>query len=71
MQNLITAPIPLGYSLSGRVVAIGEGVHDVRLGDRVACAGQGHANHAQCVFVPKNLFVPPYLFLDDNTIKVG
>ena len=58
VQNLITAPIPLGYSLMGRVAAIGDGVHDVSLGERVACAGQGHANHAQCVFVPKNLFVP-------------
>ena len=57
VQNLITAPIPLGYSLMGRVAAIGDGVHDVSLGDRVACAGQGHASHSECVFVPKNLFV--------------
>ena len=58
VQNLITAPIPLGYSLMGQVAAIGDGVHDVAIGDRVACAGQGHASHSECVFVPKNLFVP-------------
>lgn len=66
VRNLITAPIPLGYSLCGRVAAMGEGVHDVRLGDRVACAGQGHANHAECVFVPKNLFVPVPDGVDDE-----
>ena len=67
VQSLITAPIPLGYSLTGRVAAIGEGVHDVRLGDRVACAGQGHASHAECVFVPKNLFVPVPDEVDDES----
>ncbi len=66
VQNLITAPIPLGYSLAGRVAAIGEGVHDVGVGDRVACAGQGHANHAECVFVPKNLFVSVPDGVDDE-----
>ena len=63
---MITAPIPLGYSLAGRVAAVGEGVLDVRVGDRVACAGQGHANHAECAFVPKNLFVPVPDDVDDE-----
>ena len=66
VQTLITAPLPLGYSLVGRVAAIGDGVHDVSLGDRVACAGQGHANHAECIFVPKNLFVPVPDGVDDE-----
>jgi predicted dehydrogenase/threonine dehydrogenase-like Zn-dependent dehydrogenase len=66
VQSLITAPLPLGYSLVGRVAAIGEGVHDVSLGGRVACAGQGHASHAESVFVPKNLFVPVPDEVDDE-----
>ena len=66
VQGLITTPIPLGYSLVGRVAAIGGGVHDVSLGDRVASAGQGHASHAESVFVPKNLFVPVPDEVDDE-----
>lgn len=44
-----------GYSSSGVVVEAGEGVGDLRVGDRVACAGQGHA---EIVCVPKHLTVP-------------
>jgi len=32
-------------------------VTDLRPGDRVACAGAGHANHAELVMVPRNLVV--------------
>jgi predicted dehydrogenase/threonine dehydrogenase-like Zn-dependent dehydrogenase len=45
----------LGYSLAGTVVAVGEGVTDFALGDRVACAGAGQANHADFVSVKRNL----------------
>lgn len=48
---------PLGYSASGLVLAVGEGVDEFRVGDRVACAGAGYANHAEVNFVPKNLCV--------------
>jgi polar amino acid transport system substrate-binding protein len=58
VQNLVTEPIPLGYSVAGIVTAVGSDVHDVKVGDRVACAGLGYANHAEIIFVPKNLFVP-------------
>ncbi|MBM3565403.1 MAG: zinc-binding dehydrogenase, partial [Alphaproteobacteria bacterium] len=49
--------IPLGYSLVGEVIAVGARVNDIKLGDRVACAGQGHASHAEVVSVPRNLCV--------------
>ncbi len=46
---------PLGYSLAGEVLEVGEGVDKVRPGDLVACAGGGYANHADEVVVPVNL----------------
>jgi len=46
---------PTGYSISGVVIAIGEGVTDFKPGDRVAAAGAGIANHAEYVDVPRNL----------------
>jgi len=46
---------PLGYSASGIVVAVGGGVAEFQVGDRVACAGGGYASHAEVIFVPKNL----------------
>jgi len=47
----------LGYSLSGVVVEVGNKVKDFKVGDRVACAGAGKANHAEFVAVPKKLVV--------------
>lgn len=49
--------IPLGYSLSGRVVQVGEELSGINIGDRVACGGAGYANHAEINYVPKNLMV--------------
>jgi len=49
---------PLGYSCAGTVIAVGEGVTDLKPGDPVACAGAGYANHAEVVFVPRNLVAP-------------
>lgn len=46
---------PTGYSLSGIVLAVGEGITDIKPGDRVAAAGAGIANHAEFVDVPRNL----------------
>jgi len=37
------------------VEAVGEGVGDFRVGDRVACAGGGYASHAELVWVPRLL----------------
>jgi predicted dehydrogenase/threonine dehydrogenase-like Zn-dependent dehydrogenase len=49
--NKLEEPIPLGYCNAGRVIAVGEGVNEFKVGDRVASNGQ----HAEFVCVPKNL----------------
>ena len=53
----LDTPIPLGYSLAGRVLEIGSNVSGFNIGDRVACGGAGYANHAEVNYVPKNLMV--------------
>ena len=62
----LDSPIPLGYSLVGEVVAIGRNVSGYSLGDRVACAGAGLANHAEFNAVPKNLTVAVPAGVDDE-----
>ena len=48
---------PLGYSSAGEVIAVGPEVTGFSVGDLVACAGAGYANHAEVVAVPQNLCV--------------
>ena len=48
---------PLGYSSAGTVLDTG-GSPELHVGQRVACAGAGRANHAEVVSVPPNLVVP-------------
>ena len=57
VNSRLGAAGPLGYSLAGRVLAVGGMVEGLNPGDRVACAGAGYANHAEFVSVPKNLVV--------------
>jgi predicted dehydrogenase/threonine dehydrogenase-like Zn-dependent dehydrogenase len=47
--------VPLGYSLSGTVIEVGRNVTDLVVGDKVACAGEGKACHAEFASVPRNL----------------
>jgi predicted dehydrogenase/threonine dehydrogenase-like Zn-dependent dehydrogenase len=47
--------LPLGYSSSGTVVEVGRGVTDFVVGERVACAGEGRASHAELASVPRRL----------------
>ena len=47
--------LPLGYSSAGTVVEVGKGVTDIVVGERVACAGEGKAAHAELVAVPRRL----------------
>ncbi|KAB8152155.1 zinc-binding dehydrogenase [Kordia sp. TARA_039_SRF] len=49
--NKLEQPLPLGYCNVGKVVAVGKGVTDFKVGDRVASNGQ----HAEFVSVPQNL----------------
>lgn len=58
VTNTLDMPIPLGYSCAGEVIAVGNGVDGIQVGDYVACGGGGYANHAEIVSVPKNLCVP-------------
>src|SRR5689334_20774240 len=57
VQNRLETLSPMGYSCSGRVIAVGEGVTEFQIGDRVACAGAGYANHCEINCVPSNLAV--------------
>lgn len=57
VRDKLAASQALGYSASGIVVGVGEGVTEFRVGDRVACAGLGFASHAEAISVPKNLCV--------------
>lgn len=58
VMNKLDSLTPLGYSLAGIVVAVGRGAEEFTVGQHVACAGAGYANHAEVNFVPKNLVVP-------------
>ncbi len=48
---------PMGYSCAGEVIKVGKDVTTFKVGDKVACAGVGYANHAEIVCVPVNLSV--------------
>lgn len=58
VMNLVSAPLPLGYSCAGIVTQAGSRVADIAPGQRVACAGLNYANHAERVYIPRNLLVP-------------
>ena len=65
---------PTGYSISGMVIAVGEGVKGFQVGDPVAAAGAGLANHAEYVDVPQNLVMklPQGMrFPDASTVTLG
>jgi len=55
VRTRLDQPTALGYSSAGTVVAVGEGVTDISVGDRVACAGAGYAAHAEVACVPRLL----------------
>ena len=58
VKGKLDAGLPTGYSAAGTVVAVGSEVDGFAVGDRVACAGAGIANHAEVIDVPVNLSVP-------------
>jgi predicted dehydrogenase/threonine dehydrogenase-like Zn-dependent dehydrogenase len=55
VMNKLDSLSPLGYSLVGEVIEVGNGVDHLKKGDIVACAGAGYANHSEVNFIPKNL----------------
>ncbi|WP_026144797.1 bi-domain-containing oxidoreductase [Pseudomonas asplenii] len=74
IRGTLAAGQPTGYSASGLVVAVGEQVDGFKVGDRVACAGAGIANHAQIINVPVNLAVlvpQPLPTLQAATVTLG
>lgn len=53
VRNLISAPLPLGYSCAGIVDSTSKNEGSFQPGDRVACAGLNYANHAEIVLDSK------------------
>jgi predicted dehydrogenase/threonine dehydrogenase-like Zn-dependent dehydrogenase len=51
--NKLDQPLPMGYCNVGEVMAVGEGITDLAVGDRVASNG----HHAEVVCIPRNLVV--------------
>lgn len=74
IHDRLGAPVALGYSASGVVAAVGEGVTEFHVGDRVAVAGSQCAYHAEVLNVPRNLAVgiPEHVGLDAaSTVALG
>jgi len=57
VKNKLDSPKALGYSCAGEVQASMDTNNEFKKGDRVACAGQDYASHAEIVAVPQNLVV--------------
>ncbi|MGB8783022.1 MAG: Gfo/Idh/MocA family oxidoreductase [Terriglobales bacterium] len=55
VRSRLDQPQSVGYSSAGIVVAVGDGITDISVGDRVACAGTGYAVHAELACVPRML----------------
>lgn len=66
--NKLGQPLPLGYCNVGKIIAVGRGVTDFKIGDRVASNG----NHAEYVCVPQNLCakIPDNVSDDEATFTV-
>lgn len=70
----LAAGSPTGYSAAGVVIEVGNEVDGYSVGDRVACAGAGIANHAEIIDVPVNLAVKIPADLDTgiaSTVTLG
>jgi predicted dehydrogenase len=55
VRSRLDQPQSPGYSSAGTIIAVDEGITDLRPGDRVACAGAGIAVHAEIACVPRLL----------------
>lgn len=54
IRRRLDQPVPLGYCNAGEVLAVGYGVMDLRIGQRVASNGP----HAEVICVPRKLVAP-------------
>ena len=61
-------PLPLGYCNAGEVIAIGQGVSDFKIGDRVVSNG----HHAEVVCINQNLVakIPDHVTYDEAAFTV-
>ena len=66
-RSRLDEPMTLGYSCAGTVIEVAEDILDIQVGRRVACAGGGHAAHAEIVSIPRNLVavVPEHVSGDE------
>lgn len=74
VMGKLAAGSATGYSAAGVIVEIGAEVEGFSVGDLVACAGAGIANHAELIDVPVNLAVriPEALGTDvASTVTLG
>ncbi|MBC6499808.1 alcohol dehydrogenase catalytic domain-containing protein [Weissella confusa] len=51
----VNAPMILGSSVAGEVIAVGRNVHDFKVGDRIAANVRGGETYAEEVLVPIHL----------------
>jgi predicted dehydrogenase/threonine dehydrogenase-like Zn-dependent dehydrogenase len=58
VMNRLDSYTPLGYSLCGVVIEVGEGAEEFRVGQLVAAAGNEYALHAEYNWIPLNLCAP-------------
>lgn len=74
VESRLSMGTPIGYSAAGVVIAVGDHVRDVSVGDRVACAGAQCAHHAEFIQVPRNLVVSipeAVAFSEASTVTLG
>lgn len=55
VRSRLDQPQSVGYSSAGTVIAVGDGVTDIAVSERVACAGAGYAVHAEFCCIPRLL----------------
>ncbi|MFQ5723803.1 MAG: bi-domain-containing oxidoreductase [Terriglobia bacterium] len=60
-MDRLDTPVAVGYCSAGFVLEVGAEAAEFQVGDRVACAGEGHGSHAEVVYVPRTMCarVPP------------
>lgn len=57
VMSRLDTPVTLGYSSAGIVKEVGDGMDGIKIGDKIACFGDGFATHSELTFVPKNMLV--------------